>query len=139
MWDASPFPDACRAHYGEPRYDEEGNEVFGSPEYYSWSSEEYEFFVSYRIREPVRLTRSSAARLASTALSRFGSAYNLAEGYPRCPRPRRDRSTCYITFFQGDVYWTGHVHVALGTTRNHRKLRWSTNSTCSLSTTTATR
>jgi hypothetical protein len=126
LWDASPFPGACRAHFGEPDYDEEGNEVYGPPEYYSWSSEEYEFFISYRIRERVRLARSSAARLASAALSRrFGSAYNLADGYPRCRRPRRNRSTCSITFFQGDVYWTGHVHVALGTTRNHRKLRWS--------------
>lgn len=126
FWDAAPLPGGCRAHYGEPDYDQDGNEVFGPPEYYSWSSEVYEFFVAYRRRERVRLTRSSAARLASVALSRrFGDAYNLAEGYPRCRRPRRNRSTCSITFFQGDVYWVGRVRVGVGTSRNHRKLHWS--------------
>lgn len=126
LWDAAPLPGGCRAHHGAPGYDEDGNEVYGPPEYYSWSSDLYGFRVAYRRRERVRLTRPSAAKLASVALSRrFGGAYDYADGYPRCRRPRHNRSTCSISFFQGDVYWVGRVRVGVGTTRNHRKLRWS--------------
>jgi hypothetical protein len=78
LWGAAPLAGGCQPHYGEPiDIDENGNDVFGPPEYVSWTSEEYEFEAHYTAREQVRLSRSSAARLASEALSRrFGAAYN---------------------------------------------------------------
>jgi hypothetical protein len=127
LWGAKPLPGGCRGHYGDPvDYNEFGDPVYGPPEYFFWDTERYDFEVSYRVRHRVQLTRHSAAGLASEALSRrFDGAYNYGEGYPHCRRPQHNRASCSITFFAGDTYWVGRVNVRVGTTRNHRKLRWS--------------
>jgi len=128
VWAAAPLPGGCYPDYGEPiGTDENGNDIYTKTPTFKWKTDDYDFEAKYKVRHNVQLTRRSAARLASTALSRqFGNAYENADtGYPRCRRPRHNSTLCSTGFFQGDVSWGGYVRVKVGTTRNHRKLRWS--------------